>query len=136
MVGLDARYTNGGLKMRGQFNQAALRNTDQYNGFTGRDLGSNMSGFFVEAAYNVLRGSKANSQLYPFVRFSKINTHADVVGDLNSNLAFDRTVLTTGVDWRFGSGVAFKADYQFLSNEVPNSQSTGQFNLGIGIWFR
>ena len=136
MVGVDARYTNGGLKMRGQFNQAVLRNTDQYNALTGRDLGSKLSGFFVEAAYNVLRGSDADSQLFPFVRYSKINTHADVAGDLNTNLAFDRTVVTTGVDWRFGSGVAFKADYQFFSNEVPNSQGTGQFNLGIGIWFR
>jgi len=136
MVGVDARYTSGGLKVRGQFNQAALRNTDQYNAFTGRDLGSKLSGFFVEAAYNVLRGSEADSQLFPFVRYSKINTHADVAGDLNTNLSFDRTVVTTGVDWRVGNGVAFKADYQFFSNEVPNSQGTGQFNLGIGVWFR
>jgi len=136
MVGLDARYTLRGLKMRGQFNQASLRNTAEYNTFTGKDLGSKLSGFFVEAAYNVLRGSEANSQLYPFVRYSRINTHADVVGDLSTNQAFDRTIMTAGVDWRFGSGVAFKADYQFFSNAVPNSQGTAQFNLGIGIWFR
>ena len=136
MLGLDARYTLGGLKLRGQFNQAALRNTDQYNDFTGRDLGSKMSGFFVEAAYDVLRGSQAESKLYPFVRYSKINTHAEIAGDLNPNLAFDRTIVTTGVDWVFGTGVAFKADYQFFSNAIPNSQGTGQFNLGIGVWFR
>jgi len=136
MIGLDARYTNGGLKLRGQFNQASLRNTDQYNEFTGRDLGSKLSGFFVEAGYDVLRGSNADSRLYPFVRYSKINNHAEVAGDLNPNLALDRTIVTTGLNWMHGTGVSFKADYQFFSNAIPGSTSTGQFNLGIGVWFR
>lgn len=136
MVGVDARYTNGGLKLRGQFNQVALRNTDQYNVFTGRDLGSQLTGYYIEAAYNVLKGSEAESRLFPFIRYSKINTHSKVTGDLNPNLAYDRNIITIGVDWVFGTGVAFKADYQFFSNELPGSKSTGQFNLGIGVWFR
>jgi len=136
MIGADARYSNGGLKLRGQFNQTVLRNTDQYNAFTGRDLGSKLSGFYVEAAYDVLRGSAAESKLFPFIRYSKINNHAEVAGDLNKNLAFDRTIITTGIDWVHGTGVAFKADYQFFSNAVPGSQTIGQLNLGIGVWFR
>lgn len=135
MIGLDARYTLGGLKLRGQFNQATIRNSSQYNAFTNRDLGSKMSGYFVEAAYNLLRGSTADSKLYPFVRYSEIDTHAAVAGDLNKNLALDRKIITTGIDWVLANGVAFKADYQFFQNKASN-ESTNQFNLGIGVWFR
>ena len=135
MIGLDARYTTGGLKLRGQFNQANVKNTESYNTFGNTNLGSKLSGYYVEAAYNVLRGSAAESKLYPFIRFEDINTHADVEGDLNPNLAYDRTIVTTGLDWVFGTGVAFKADYQFFKNKASN-EMTNQFNLGIGVWFR
>jgi len=135
MLGLDARYTNGGLKLRGQFNQANVKNTAAYNTFGNTDLGSKLSGYYVEAAYNVLRGSAAESKLFPFIRYENINTHAEVEGDINANLAYDRSIITTGLDWVFGTGVAFKADYQFFKNKASN-EMTNQFNLGIGVWFR
>lgn len=134
MLGVDLRYTYKALKVRGQYNFVALGNTSEYNAFTSSNLGKKMNGFYLEAAYNLLRGTDSKSQLYPFVRIERLNTHAKVEGDLNRDLAFDRRTITTGIDWIFNNGVAFKADYQFLSNEA--GEKTNQFNLGIGIWFR
>ncbi|ALO15323.1 hypothetical protein L21SP5_01680 [Salinivirga cyanobacteriivorans] len=76
MIGLDARYQYHGFEMRGQYYYAAISNPDQYNAFTAaadgtpNDLGSEMSGFYAEAGYNVLRlFSNTNKKLVPFVRY-------------------------------------------------------------------
>lgn len=41
---------------------------------------------------------------------------------------------TIGVTYKVASGAAFKADYQFISNELNPEEST-QMNLGVAVWF-
>ncbi|MBT8218768.1 MAG: hypothetical protein KJP00_03035 [Bacteroidia bacterium] len=135
MLGLDVRYTYKGLKLRGQFNSARLGNTLEYNSFTSADMGSRISGYYFEAAYDLLRAVNANSQLFPFVRYEHLNTHASTEGELQANKAYHLTTTTIGIDWVLSNGVAFKADYQFLKNKGQNS-GTNQLNLGVGVWFR
>lgn len=134
MIGLDARYSNGGFEARGQFNLAKNSNTDEYNGLTGKDLGSKMLGWYLEAGYNLLHSTDSDQRLVPFVRYEKYNTHADTEGGLAKNKALDRTDVTVGAGWWLASGAVLKADYQFFSNELDSSNK-GQLNLGIGIWF-
>lgn len=133
MLGFDARYRNGGFEARGQLNFAGISNTDEYNTFTGSNLGSSMLGWYLEAAYNVLHGTQTSQRLVPFVRYEKYNTHAKTDGDLSVNKAFDRTDVTVGAGWWLNTGAVLKADYQFFSDAADGSN--GQFNLGIGIWF-
>ncbi len=133
MLGLDARYRNGGFEARGQLNLAGISNTQEYNAFTGSDLGSGMLGWYLEAGYNVLHGTQSNQRLVPFVRYEKYNTHAKTEGSLSVNNAFDRTDVTLGAGWWLTTGAVLKADYQFFSDAADGSK--GQFNLGIGIWF-
>lgn len=133
MIGLDARYVNGAFEARGQMNFANIKNTDQYNDFTGKDLGSQMFGWYAEVAYNLLHKSETEQKLVPFVRYEMYNTHAKTAGDLAINGAYDRTDVTVGAGWWITSGAVLKADYQFFSNALDNS--SGQFNMGIGIWF-
>lgn len=133
MVGLDARYTYRNLQLRGQYIYTDLSDTDEYNMFTGKDLGSQMNGMYVEAAYNFpLKGVQ---QLTPFVRFEKYNTHASTAGDLAENLAYDRDDVTFGLDYKVANGVAFKVDYQLFSNAVADSDTKKQFNAGVAVWF-
>ncbi len=54
MIGMDARYQLGGLRLRGQINYGLVSNSLQYNEFTGSDLGSSIFGWYGEVAYNVL----------------------------------------------------------------------------------
>jgi hypothetical protein len=133
MFGLDARYRTGGLELKGQLNIANNKNTDEYNGFTGKDMGSQMFGWYLEAGYDLLFGSDTNQRLVPFVRYEKYNTHAKTEGNLEINKAYDRTDVTIGTGWWLNSGTVLKADYQFFSDAADTSN--GQFNLGIGIWF-
>lgn len=133
MLGLDARYVNGGFEARGQVNWSNVTNTDQYNAFTGKDLGSQLFGWFAELGYNVLHSAETSQRLVPFVRYEMYNTHAKTDGDLTVNGGYDRTDVTVGAGWWLTSGAVLKADYQFFSNALDSS--SGQFNMGIGIWF-
>lgn len=134
MIGLDARYVNGGFEARGQFNLANNSNTDEYNEFTGKDLGSQMLGWYLEAGYDLLYSKDTDQRLVPFVRYEKYNTHSKTEGGLAVNKAYDRTDVTAGIGWWLAPGAVLKADYQFFSNEFDDSNK-GQLNLGIGVWF-
>jgi len=135
MLGLDARYDLKAFHIRGQLNFANVGNTASYNTFAGSDVGSRLFGYYVETGYNVLNHTEASTKLIPFVRFEKMNTHASVAEDLTKNDAYNRMVITTGMDWKLNDGVALKADYQFLKNTASNDWDN-ILNLGVGIWFR
>lgn len=133
MIGLDARYVYKSLEFRGQYIYTALSDTDDYNVFTDKDLGSKMDGIYGEVAYNFNLGEV--KQLTPFLRYEKYNTHAETAGDLTPNAAYDRDDLTIGLDYKVADGVVFKVDYQFFSNAVIDSETKKQFNAGVGVWF-
>jgi hypothetical protein len=135
MIGLDARYTKRGIQLRGQFNYISLSDTDTYNAFTSSDVGSAMSGFYVEAGYNLFQTKKnITSELIPFIRYEKYNTHASVEGDLSKNSAYNRTEITTGLGWKITPGSILKADIQWFKDGSDNEYKK-QLNLGVGVWF-
>jgi len=135
MLGLDARYDLKAFHIRGQFNFANVGNAEAYNAFTGSDIGNTLFGYYIETGYNVFKHTKSKTKLIPFVRYEKFNTHASVAGDLPKNDAYNRTVITTGIDWKLTDGLALKVDYQFFKN-AADTQWNNQLNLGIGVWFR
>ena len=133
MIGLDARYKWMNFSARGQYVHANLSDTEAYNAFTGRDLGSELEGYYVEAAYNILPITN-KQRLEAFVRYEQYDTHNAVAGNLTKNLAYDRQEWTTGLSYHMSIGTVFKVDYQSKSTGVANSQY-GQFNVGVGVWF-
>jgi hypothetical protein len=135
MLGLDARYNIKGFQLRGQYNFLSLSNTDQYNAFTGSDVGRQMSGYFVEIGYDVFnKNNEIKSQLIPFFRYETYNTHHSVENNIETNNAFKRTELTAGIGWKLTPGAMLKMDYQWLKNDASDGIG-GQFNMGVGIWF-
>jgi hypothetical protein len=134
MVGFDARYAYKRFAARGQFINASLTDTEAYNTLNSADLGSKLQGWYLESSYNLLSQDKAQ-QLWAFARYEDYDTHASVDGGLTKNNAFDRNDLTFGLSYKLSQGTVVKADYQIKSNEVANSDSTGQLNFGIGVWF-
>ena len=133
MIGLDARYKWMNFSARGQYVNAKLSDTEAYNAFTGGDLGSELEGFYLEAAYNLLPITN-KQRLDAFVRYEQYDTHSEVAGNLIKNLAYDRQEWTTGLSYHMSIGTVFKVDYQSKSTGLANSQF-GQFNVGVGVWF-
>jgi hypothetical protein len=140
MLGADARYNIGGFQFRGQFYYTSLSNTGQYNHFTAsngtpNDLGSAMTGYYIEAGYNVLRSiSSVKSELIPFVRLENYNTHFETNGLLVKNKAYNSNAITTGITYKLAKGAVAKADMQFVKSEAA-SQFSKTVNLGIGVMF-
>jgi hypothetical protein len=137
MVGLDARYQKGGFQARGQLVNAQLNNTDQYNGLTGRDLGAQLFGYYLEVGYDLLRPFelKSKQRLVLFSRYEKYNTHKVMLGEGMTNAAFDRTDITTGFSYHIAYGAVIKLDYQRFQNADQNNMDQHQINTGLGIWF-
>jgi hypothetical protein len=133
MVGFDARYAYKKFMARGQFVVADLTGTSDYNTLTGQNLGSQLQGYYVEGAYNVLPSDKTQ-KLFAFARYENFNTHAKVE-NISRNLGYDRTDVTLGVTYHIASGVVVKGDYQIRENGVVGSTVKNQLNFGLGVWF-
>lgn len=134
MIGLDARYAYQRFTARGQFINASLSDTEDYNNATGRDLGSALRGFYVEGAYNLLPVEK-EQKLFIFTRYEQYDTHANTDGNLVRNEAYDRTDVTSGLTYHIAPGVVLKGDYQFRSNALDGDDVKDRLNFGIGVWF-
>ena len=134
MVGLDARYVFERFTARGEFIYASLTDTEDYNALTGRDLGSALSGWYAEAAYNLLPMTN-QQKLYAFARYEDYDTHAETAGSLVENPAYDRNDVTLGLSYHIAPGVVFKGDYQIKDNAVEGADAKNQLNFGVGVWF-
>jgi hypothetical protein len=135
MLGADARYNRGGLQARAQLNYGWVSNSGTYNEFTGSDLGSVLSGWYAEVAYNLLHSvERFKSELIPFVRFEQYNTHASVEGTTISNPALNRSDFTLGLGWKMVRGAMLKLDYQRFNNKGAG-EPKHQVNAGVAVWF-
>lgn len=135
MFGLDARYTVGGLSLRGQFNYGLVSNSLQYNEFTGSDLGSSIGGWYGEVGYNVFHSIEGiQTELIPFIRYEQYNTHASVEAGTTLDPSFNRSDITLGLGWKLHRGAMLKMDYQVFQNKA-SGDSKQQFNAGVAIWF-
>jgi len=132
MTGIDARYNNGNFQARGQYVIGNLGNTLAYNAKTLNDLGSVITGYYLEFGYDVLQGNSDN-KLILFGRYENYNTHEETEG-FNANLSYDRTERTVGLTFKVAEGAAFKMDYQLKGNKASEEDSK-QFNLGIAVGF-
>ena len=134
MIGVDARYTFQRFTAKGQFINTKISDSEAYNNLNDADLGSDLRGWYLEAAYNLLPQEK-QQQLFAFARYEDYDTHASVDGNLIDNLAFDRNEWTFGLSYKLAPGAVVKADYQIKDNAITDSDTTNQLNIGIGVWF-
>lgn len=137
MIGFDARYTYRALELKGQYIYTSLSGSAEYNELTGKDLGSQMNGYYAEVAYDFmpLIGRKSTKQFVLFTRYEQYNTHASTEGSLEPNKNYDRNTVTLGLDFKIAPGVALKTDYQWFDNANPDNLLNNQFNAGIGLMF-
>lgn len=141
MLGLDARYSIKGFLLRGQYYYTGISNTDAYNEFTSdasgaaNDLGSSISGYYVEAAYNIFTLIEGfEKELYPFFRFEKLDMHTSVADNISRNNDYNKTIYTTGLSYKLEKSVVLKGDFQFIKSNADTDYSK-IFNLGLGFIF-
>lgn len=141
MLGADLRYSTGGLQLKGQFYYTSLSNTAEYNYFTKKadgtpnDLGSVHLGYYVEAAYNLLRFiPSARSELTPFVRYEKWDTQHEMAPGFTAKPMYDKQAIVTGLEWEMARGALLKTDIQFVKS-AADSKYQKVFSAGVGVMF-
>jgi len=134
MFGLDGRYVKNRFSARGQYIHTIINDAKNYNALYETNLGSELKGWYIEAAYNLLPTSN-EQKLDAFVRYEQYDTHAATTdADISRNLSYNRNEWTTGLSYHIAQGAVVKADYQIFDNALSNSEAKGQFNLGLGVW--
>ena len=93
-----------------------------------------MIGYYIEGAFNLLPSS-AKQKLDAFVRYEDFDTNAEVAGNLTKNDSFHRKETTFGFSYHLADGAVFKMDWQSKGTAVLDSESKGQYNMGIGVFF-
>ena len=135
MLGIDSRYNIKGLQLRGQLYYISLSNTIEYNSLTNSDLGSSMTGYYLEAGYNVFRKCEnIKTELVPFLRYEFYNLHNSVSGGIIKDKSFENEAFTGGITYKLTNGAVLKADIQLLKSRSDNAFSK-VFNAGIGVMF-
>jgi hypothetical protein len=129
---LHAEYHWRGMRLRALYAQADLDDTAAlFTANGGTVVGERMSGYYVEAGYDVMDHISAESpqQLIPFLRYETLDTHAQVASGLSADPTQDETIVTFGVNWLPIDGIVFKADFQDFDH-APD-----RFQLGMGYVF-
>jgi hypothetical protein len=140
MLGADARYQQNGFELRGQLYYTQLTNTKQYNEFTrssssNNDLGKALVGYYIEAGYNVFKPfNSLKEELIPFVRYEYFDTHHAIDEITTKNLAYQQTIITTGLTYKLTPNAAIKTDVQFTKSAASSTYNK-VFNAGIGFMF-
>ena len=134
MLAADLRYSVGHFQLRTEAVLISVGDADRINSAFGRSVADEMSGWYAEAAYDVLPHLTDTAQrLLLFARYEVINTQASTTG-FDPIAKYDRTETTIGLTWLPVSSVVLKADYQLFGN-ASTDDPTGQFNAGIGYAF-
>jgi hypothetical protein len=127
-----------GLQARVLLAQGTLGDADLVSeklGLSGEQvIGSRVRGGYAEVAYDVLSLVGSEAQLWPFVRWERLNLHDQVPagGVVNPALKYD--LVTTGLTFKPIPTVVAKADFQWRQSDAPGG-TTRAVNLGAGFVF-
>ena len=130
-------YDVRGWNLRALFARARVGEADelsQLNGLTGAEgIGSAMQGWYLEAGYDILRGTASTHQLIPYGRYERVDTQRDVPAGFSADPANDLTVTSLGVAWKPVPQVVAKLGYQIHSTAADTG--VNQLNVHMGWLF-
>lgn len=107
---------------------------NELNGLTGDEgIATDMLGWYVQAGYDVLRGSATVHQLIPYVRYEQVDTQREVAAGFSANPANDLTITSLGAAWKPVPQVVAKLGFQIHSNDARTGLN--QWNASIGWLF-
>jgi hypothetical protein len=131
----DARLRMAGLDLRGVVASINVDSAAEISTFTGEDVGEEMMGWYLEAAYDFLKllTPDSNQSVFAFIRYEDFDTQKSMPTGFTKNPANERQVMTVGVSYLPIPDVAIKADLESWEDGADNDGS--RFNLGVGYQF-
>jgi hypothetical protein len=132
-----AGYRWRGLDLRGLFAVSTVADVSALNAandLTGDEsIGERLTGWYLQAGYDVLRSVRTDVLLMPYVRYEQINTQQEVPEGFEADPANDRTLISAGAQVLPIPNIALKADYTFASNAA--NTGVDRFSVSLSYMF-
>ncbi len=130
----DARFQRGGFDLRGEYAMVFVDEADELSSLAGETVGERQQGFYLEAAYDVLRLiTDTEQRLNLFYRYSWIDLASDVPAGFAANPESEWTIHSVGLAWLPIPQVVAKLDYEARDDDA-NSRPD-RLNVGLGYAF-
>lgn len=137
IVEAHAEWRHRGLQLRALASRAELDDVARLNAALGlagtSSVGEELTGAYVEAAYDLFASRPGRFSLSPYVRWEMLDTQSEVPSGFASSGGTDREILTLGVAFQPLDQVIFKVDWQDVDDEA--GRGVDQLNLGLGYIF-
>jgi len=139
VVAWHGEYTYRGVELRGVYARSSVSEADRVSGYlrwksgtsTGPVIGSAMSGWYLQAGYDVMPhlSNVSDHYLAPFVMYETYNTQTRVPAGMIADPSNKRSAMIAGLTWKPHPNVAFKADYR--NNANGSGTATDQVNVAV-----
>lgn len=130
----DARFQRGGLDLRGEYAMVFVNQADELSTVAGETVGERQQGFYLEAAYDVLRLiTDTEQRLNLFYRYSWIDLASDVPAGFAANPESEWTIHSVGLAWLPIPQVVAKLDYEARDDDADSRPD--RLNVGLGYAF-
>jgi hypothetical protein len=141
VAAFDGKYSIGEFDIAGEYVHVYQ---DNPSALGVRDIGHNMSGYWVEGAYHFIpkslkKGKLSEADAILFARYSEFNTQdGGAVDSARNSGRFDRNYINFGIAFKPISTMVIKADYQFYDDHRKAGESpldNDKFQLTLGFVF-
>ncbi|MFP6627036.1 MAG: hypothetical protein VCA74_08300 [Deltaproteobacteria bacterium] len=135
------QWKSKGLELRAlgisvDLDDADILSRAKYKDDTGKSVAEKMTGWYLEAAYDVMPLLAADSGQYlaPWVRYSTLDSQATVPTGYTANKDKDRSVVEVGLTYKPIPNVVVKLDYRDWSDK-SGADPSDEVRLGAGYIF-
>ena len=131
------QYKRGGWWLRGLFAQAQIDDADLLSQAQTGNVGETMTGWYAELGYDVmpLLADLPEQSLYPWVRYSSLDTQADMPSGFTKDPANERTITEVGLHYMPHPNVVVKAEYKQFDSEASGEANNNQREYLVGIGY-
>ncbi|MBK7974747.1 MAG: hypothetical protein IPK07_16195 [Deltaproteobacteria bacterium] len=130
----DARFQRGGFDLRGEYAMVFVNEADELSALAGETVGERQQGFYLEAAYDMLRLiTDTEQRLNLFYRYSWIDLASDVPTGFAANPESEWTIHSVGLAWLPIPQVVAKLDYEARDDDAGSRPD--RLNVGLGYAF-
>ena len=128
-------YDWRGLELRGLWSQVFIEDAGLISEQVGQTVGSRLTGWYLQAGYDLLAARGGGWELIPFVKYEAFDTLAGrpAVPAKAGGGAYDRSSWTLGLALKPHPNVALKLDFQ--DYDAGDDSAVDQFNVALGFSF-
>jgi len=135
---VHAQYKRHGWWLRGMFAQAQIDDAGKLSAsLADENVGETMTGWYAEAGYDIMPhiADRTDQALYPWVRYSSIDTQASMPSGYQADPANDRTIVEAGLHYMPHPNVVVKAEYRGFNSDASAESANNQDEYQVGIGY-